>query len=226
MLDLYCERTSPDFWAEPVNAVTNLAFVLAAWMVWRLACRERSLDTGIIALIGLIVAISLGSFLFHTLASKLTRWLDILPIFIFQLLYLGLYCRRVIRLPVTPTCLSLLFFLLAALGASQFSTHLNGSLIYAPAWLVIVILGWYHYRSEKAGRGLMLAAAGILLISIALRSIDISVCSRFESGTHFLWHVFNALVIYLVMQVLILNIGGRLPVSKSCPALPVTESKV
>jgi len=217
MLDLYCERTSPDFWAEPVNAVTNLAFLLGAWMVWRLACRERALDTGIIALIGLIVAISLGSFLFHTLASKLTRWLDILPIFIFQLLYLGLYCRRVMRLPMTPTCLFLLFFLLAALGASQFPAYLNGSLIYVPAWLVIVILGWYHYRSEKAGRGLLLATAGILLISIALRSIDISVCSRFEPGTHFLWHVLNALVLYLVMRALILNIGSRQPVSKSPP---------
>jgi hypothetical protein len=217
MLDLYCERTTPDFWAEPVNAVTNLGFVLGAWMVWRLARRERALDIGIAALIALIVAIGLGSFLFHTLASKLTRWLDLLPIFTFQLFYLEIYCRRVIRLPMTPTCLFLLFFLLAALGAAQFPAYLNGSLIYAPAWLVIVILGWYHYRSEKAGRGLLRAAAGILLISIALRSIDISVCGQFESGTHFLWHVFNALVIYLVMRALILNIGSRQSVSKSCP---------
>ena len=140
MLDLYCERTSPDFWAEPVNAVTNLAFVLAAWMVWRLARRERALDTGMIALIGLIVAISLGSFLFHTLASELSRWLDILPIFIFQLLYLGSYCRRVIGLPMTPVSLLSFVFLLAALGASQFSAYLNGSLIYAPAWMVIAML--------------------------------------------------------------------------------------
>jgi hypothetical protein len=224
MLDLYCERTSPDFWAEPVNAVTNLAFVLAALMVWRLARRERALDTGMIALIGLIVAISLGSFLFHTLASKLTRWLDILPIFIFQLLYLALYCRRVIRLPMTLTGLLLLFFLLAALGAAQFPAYLNGSLIYAPAWLVIVILGWYHYRSQKSGRRLLLATAGILLISIALRSIDISLCSQFESGTHFLWHVFNALVIYLVMLALILNSGMRKPMSKSRAVLPTPRN--
>jgi hypothetical protein len=213
MLDLYCERISPDFWAEPVNALTNLGFVLGAWMIWCLARRERALDTGIVALIGLIVAISLGSFLFHTLASRLTRWLDILPIFIFQLLYLGLYCRRVVCLPMTLTWLLLLIFLLTALGAAQFSAYLNGSLIYAPAWLSIVILGWYHYRSQRAGRSLLLATAGLFLLSIALRSIDISVCARFELGTHFLWHLFNALVIYLVMAALILNIGRREPVS-------------
>jgi len=68
-----------------------------------------------------------------------------------------------------------------------------------------MFLGWYHSRCRKAGRGLLLAATGILLLSIALRSIDISVCSQFELGTHFLWHVFITLVIYLVMLVLILK---------------------
>jgi hypothetical protein len=28
-VDLYCERTGADFWSEPVNALTNLAFVAA-----------------------------------------------------------------------------------------------------------------------------------------------------------------------------------------------------
>jgi len=207
MLDLYCERTTPDFWAEPVNAVTNLGFVLGAWLAWRLARREAALDTGIVALVGMIVAIGLGSFLFHTLASKLTRWLDILPIFVFQSAYLWLYCRRVIQLPMTPAVLSLSFYLLAVLGTAQFPDYLNGSLIYAPAWLVIVILGCYHYWRQQAGRSLLLAAAGLLLISIALRSIDIRICSQFEPGTHFLWHIFVALVIYLAMRGLILNIG-------------------
>jgi len=98
-------------------------------MIWRLARREQALDAGIVALIGLIVAISLGSFLFHTLASKLTRWLDMMPIFIFQLCYLGIYCRRVMRLRMARTCLLALCFLLAAVGAAQFSAYLNGSLI-------------------------------------------------------------------------------------------------
>lgn len=28
-VDLYCERTEPELWAEPANALTNLAFVAA-----------------------------------------------------------------------------------------------------------------------------------------------------------------------------------------------------
>ena len=34
-IDAYCERLSAAYWAEPVNAVTNLAFLLAAWVMWR-----------------------------------------------------------------------------------------------------------------------------------------------------------------------------------------------
>jgi len=89
-----------------------------------------------------------------------------------------------------------------------------------------MFLGWYHSRCRKAGRGLLLAATGILLLSIALRSIDISVCSQFELGTRFLWHVFITLVIYLVMLVLTLNIGIHRPVPKSRPVLPAAKSKM
>ena len=37
------------------------------------------------------------------------------------------------------------------------------------------------------------------------RSIDLSVCPYFPVGTHFLWHILNGGVVYLVMHVLILN---------------------
>jgi hypothetical protein len=29
-IDLYCERADPSFWAEPVNALSNCAFLIAA----------------------------------------------------------------------------------------------------------------------------------------------------------------------------------------------------
>ena len=33
-VDHYCERTDPGIWAEPLNALTNLAFIIAAWLLW------------------------------------------------------------------------------------------------------------------------------------------------------------------------------------------------
>ena len=207
MVDLYCERIDPGFWAEPVNAFTNIGFVFSAWIVWRFAVREQTHDPSIAVMTGMIAAIGIGSFLFHTMATSLTRWLDIIPIFLFQLLYIGFYARRVINLPTAAIGILLIVFVAAAVYGRQFPDVFNGSLIYAPALLTITILGCYHYISRKVERGLLLGAASIFLLSIFFRSIDNMICTQFVLGTHFLWHILNAVVIYLAMRALIANLS-------------------
>lgn len=207
MVDLYCERIDPGFWAEPVNACTNIGFMLAAWFVWRFAVHKQKQDASIAVMTGMVVAIGIGSFLFHTMATPLTRWLDIIPIFVFQLLYIGFYTRRIINLPVAVIGILLLVFVAAVVYGRQFPEVINGSLIYAPALLVTIILGWYHYQSRKVDRGLLLAAASIFLVSVFFRSIDNMICHRYILGTHFLWHILNAVVIYLAMRALITNLS-------------------
>ena len=34
-IDIYCERLDPSFWAEPINALTNLAFIAVGFWVLR-----------------------------------------------------------------------------------------------------------------------------------------------------------------------------------------------
>lgn len=208
MVDLYCERVGPGFWAEPVNAFTNIGFVFAAWFIWRIAMREQAHNSSIAAIVGMIVAIGIGSFLFHTMATPFTRWLDVIPIFLFQLLYIGFYTRRVINLPVAVIGILLLLFLAASVYGRQFPDVMNGSLIYAPALLVIFVLGLYHYQSQRVERSLLLGAASIFLLSIFFRSIDNMICTQLALGTHFLWHILNALVIYLAMRALIANLSS------------------
>ena len=85
-VDSYCERVDPSYWAEPINALTNLAFLLAAWVVWR-----RVRDTGdrmAYALCAVLAAIGVGSYLFHTHATVWAGVLDVLPILMFVLLYI------------------------------------------------------------------------------------------------------------------------------------------
>jgi hypothetical protein len=176
-------------------------------MSWRFAVRERVQDSNIVMITVMIVAIGIGSFLFHTMPTVVTRWLDIGPIFVFQLLFLGLYSRRVINLSVAGSGILLLVFLATAVVASLFPEVINGSLIYAPALLVVFVLSAYHYQSRKLERHLLLAVASVFLLSVVLRSVDIKICPRFETGTHFLWHVLNALVIYLAMRALLVNLS-------------------
>ena len=84
-IDLYCERTDPSLWAEPVNALSNAAFLLAAlaaFMHWR---RDGAGDAPSFALIAVVALVGAGSFAFHTLATRGAMWLDVVPIGIFTL---------------------------------------------------------------------------------------------------------------------------------------------
>ena len=84
-VDAYCERTGPEYWSEPVNALTNLAFLLAALVMAR-RLRGPGMATGRV-LAGVLFVIGLGSWLFHTHANGLTGLMDVLPILTFILIY-------------------------------------------------------------------------------------------------------------------------------------------
>ncbi|MBN9447463.1 MAG: pyridoxal-phosphate dependent enzyme, partial [Bosea sp.] len=68
----YCERTDPSFWAEPLNAWSNGAFLLAALAGLILLWRVRRADWPVAILIALVFAIAIGSFLFHTMPRRWT----------------------------------------------------------------------------------------------------------------------------------------------------------
>jgi hypothetical protein len=43
-MDAYCERVGMGLLAEPLNAVSNVSFLLAAWAAWVLARRTGALS--------------------------------------------------------------------------------------------------------------------------------------------------------------------------------------
>jgi uncharacterized membrane protein YhhN len=63
----YCERLSGAFWAEPWNALTNGAFLLAAVAALQLWRRSGGSGRPTLALVALVFAIGIGSFLYHTM---------------------------------------------------------------------------------------------------------------------------------------------------------------
>lgn len=208
MIDLYCERLDNGLWAEPINAFTNLAFVVAGYVAWRLADQRDSMSPGIGLLIALIVAIGVGSDLFHTFATNWARVLDVLPILLFQLVYLFMYGRQIAKIRLSTLTGLVVLFILAADLARQFPNILNGSLIYLPALVMLFVLGPYHYRHARVEPTLLLWATAVFSVSLFFRTIDLDVCKFFPIGTHFLWHLFNGLLVYLAYRALLLNLGN------------------
>src|SRR3989304_3459018 len=132
MIDLYCERLGPGLWAEPLNALTNLGFLVAALASWQLARRAGPADGSVLALIAMMVAIGAGSALFHTFATGWARVLDVLPILLFQLWFLWLYSRTVVGARSTYSAVLVSGFLHAGLRARPFPAVQNGSLPHVP----------------------------------------------------------------------------------------------
>ena len=66
-VDHYCERANSAFDAEPLNALTNAAFLIGACVAWRiLSTQSRGNKSGlVVALILTMALVGLGSFLFE-----------------------------------------------------------------------------------------------------------------------------------------------------------------
>ncbi|MDH3888460.1 MAG: ceramidase [Gammaproteobacteria bacterium] len=205
MIDLYCERLGPGILAEPVNALTNLAFLVAAFAAWRLANQYRSMSVETGLLIGLMVAIGVGSGLFHTFATNWARVLDVLPILLFQIAYLWIYGSRIIMMKTIHLTGLVIIFLIAAFTGRQFQQLFNGALIYLPAFMLLLGLGLYHYHHARTEPALLLWATALFSVSLFLRSIDMTICQYMPIGTHYFWHLFNGLLVYLVFRGFLLN---------------------
>lgn len=207
MIDFYCERTGPALWAEPLNALTNMGYLAAAWAVARSAWPSPRTASRLLAI--LLAAIGGGSALFHTFATPWARLLDELPILLFQLAYLWLYTRWIMGVARVPTAGILAALLIAVLAGRGVPDVLNGSLRYGPALLVAIILGTYHYATQRFARLTLPAAALAFVTAILFRTMDQAVCAAMPTGTHFLWHILTAAALYLFARGLLLNVPER-----------------
>jgi len=188
-VDGYCERLDPVYWAEPVNALTNLAFVAVAVWLWPRVSGAARVLCAILAMIGL------GSWLFHTHAVIWAGLADVVPIAGFILFYLWLVHRDILGLSAFLSgCAVVMFFPFAAmvtlaLGQVPFFEISN---FY---WTVPILLVTYAtFLPGRLPLGFVIGAA-ILVTSIVFRSLDLMVCDSFPLGTHFMWHVLNAIML-------------------------------
>jgi len=191
-IDLYCERLAPGFWAEPLNAVTNAAFLLAAAAPF-LAARDRRPEPFVALLAALVAIIGIGSLLFHTLANRWSMLADVLPITLFIYAYLGFALRRYLRLGWLATGAVLLPFLPLSAGMEALARPLlGGSASYLPALLAMLFVALLTHRIGHPVAPWLFAAAGIFAVSLTLRTLDAPLCAVLPAGTHFLWHLLNA----------------------------------
>lgn len=205
-IDIYCERIGPGLWAEPLNAVTNLAFIIAAFFLVRMILRSDAAvrrDPAVWVLTGLVFVIGVGSGLFHTFATRWALLMDVIPIAFLILIYTWYAVRRFAGAPVWVCALSVAAVLGLAMAVPPLTGFRGGAYVAALAAL-IVIGGYLKFGRGHPGGVALLFAAGTFAVSLTFRTVDAPLCEALPMGTHFMWHVLNGCVLFLVVRALVL----------------------
>jgi hypothetical protein len=200
-VDNYCERLDPSFWAEPLNALSNASFIAAGLLLlvhWQ-RLPVRSITA--LALIINVLVIGIGSFLFHTNANRWSSLADVIPITVFIHFYLLLALRFYLGLNGwIAAAMTLAFFAASPFIGSLLEPMMGSSAMYAPALAAIIGVGFAaHSGQSNIAHGLYLAGA-VFAISIGFRAADLRFCEAMPPGTHFVWHLLNGLVLYLLVR--------------------------
>lgn len=217
MIDLYCERTAVGFWNEPVNALSNAGFVIAALHAWYLRSGRGQGDRAEAVVIVLAGLIGVGSFLFHTLANRWSELADVIPIWSFVAAYVLLTVHRLTGERLLKTLRIGVISVGVALLVSRFTGHavvssadtptampLNGSLQYAPALLALLVFTALAWLRQHAMRQALTVASLLFCAALSFRTVDLIYCPADGGlGTHFLWHLLNALMVWVLLRTLI-----------------------
>jgi hypothetical protein len=203
-----------------LNALSNAAFIIAALFATRdyLAAPPERRTLGAVLLVALTYVIGLGSFLFHTYATRWASLADQIPIALFMLAYFGFLLRRFLGLNWIFVALGLAAFYgsikfagslpcnygeLLPITARTGARCLNGTVGYVPAFHALVISSAV-LASHPAGRSIALASV-VFLVSMTFRTLDIELCELTRlgghlRGSHFMWHVLNGLTLYILLR--------------------------
>ncbi|MEL7180594.1 MAG: ceramidase domain-containing protein [Pseudomonadota bacterium] len=211
-VDGYCERTDLTYWSEPINAVTNIAFIIAALILW-----HRGAGLPIARLLTVVLfMIGVGSFLFHTHATLWALLMDVAPIGAFILIYLFAVHRDIVPMRGWVACLATLGFFpyaAAVVWATQQVPFLAISNFYWTVPLLLVIYAVALRDRPGIASGFVIGAA-ILTLSITLRSVDEILCDTITFGTHFLWHVLNGIMLGWMIHVYIRHMLAAAPAGR------------
>ena len=194
-VDIYCERLDASFWAEPINAISNLSFIVAGFFLWRLRSPRSALMTI------LMILISLGSFSFHTYANRLTGLLDVLAIALYLVAFSYLIPRRWSSSSVLIQVGSVLLLIVSIFLAHLLMSHLKPALpwlppgIYLGAWLALLIYALVTQHLNKPAARFLWLAVIVFPFSLLSRQLDMPLCDSI-GPTHWLWHLLNGLTLY------------------------------
>ena len=201
-MDFYCERVNDNFFNEPINTISNIFFLIISVFTYKLQ-KELKVKKIFYLLPILIVCIGLGSFFFHLKPNTITLYLDVIPIFLFSILFIILFNKYELKISVLNNTLFIFSYILLFIFVTPILSYefMNGSEFYFVNYLVLAIYTIILFFKKSQTFKLTFLAFLVFNFSIILRTIDNLVCNIFSIGTHFLWHIINAYLLFILSKI-------------------------
>ena len=207
-----CERGSLGMFAEPLNVLSSLAFMIVSVSIYRFYKRHEDLERkwiwDIHALTFLTFIIGFNSVIFHSFPSPTTELMDTIPIVMFIILYFWSVLFRIGRCtPFQAVVCFVAFVGFSHILVAQFPHSLNDSIGYLSSMIALIVIAVHlHLKARPSSQHFMLAAI-VGVCSLFCRAIDRDVCPQFPVGSHFMWHTLNATLLYLLLKQIIRNVN-------------------
>jgi len=201
-IDNYCERLDASLFSEPLNAISNGAFLIAAFVLFMRYRAVGRRDFEVLALIALVAVVGLGSLAFHTFANGLSMMADVMPTAVLVVTYIWVAFRRLLLWRGRSALGAIALFFVAAfiVGMVPQAYAFNGSIAYLPCFGVLLFL-WAQLAAKQHVEAITLKKAVLVFMaSLTFRSVDMQWCAVFPLGTHFLWHCFNGILLTLLVR--------------------------
>src|SRR5947199_2685038 len=165
-IDAYCERIEPGLFGEPLNALSNISFFLAAAWAAK-AARAARADWPVWLLISVVLLIGLGSLAFHVFANQWSVLADVVPITLFIYGYLAFALRRLLAMSWVGIAASLavLFAADALIDRATPPGFFNGSGPYLPPLVASLIVALPLRARAHPASSYILAASTCRLLS-------------------------------------------------------------
>jgi len=194
---------------EPVNVITNIFFIVAGLMAikkMKILGNLKPQNFDIILLSIIMMSIGIGSAFYHFKPNALTLNLDVLPIALFIHIFLISVLLRVFKTSILNTLVLFILFVGAGVASEIYFDRgiLNGTIMYIPTYITLLLILLALKRNKDWEYDSLLVTTFIWTASLIFRTIDAEACVQTHGiGTHAIWHILNAVVLYRLVSILI-----------------------
>jgi hypothetical protein len=201
-----CEFFKSGLQSQPINLITNLAFLISGWKIYGLLKKHKIINKDLWLLFYGVILLGLGSAIRHYHSSILTLIIDGLPMLGLICLSVYLFAKYLFKLNHWKSLLAIFgYVLLMALILITFNKTVRSALVFSlSSQLIFLPVVLISRKRRRETSGLLVTATVFFLLAAVAFIVDLNYCQKLLFGTHWLWHIFNGLALYYLSKYFIL----------------------